>query len=268
MARPVFRKVNEALLDHALRGLGILNYQTQELSGERYFIDKLLPKYIDGTDPVFVDVGANVGLYSNLLFKNHPQATIWSFEPNPKTFEKLTPRLASNTITAINKGLGANDAKLTFYDRKDLNGSSAFGSLYKDVIEDIHQAESIEIEVEITTLDSYASETGIDSIQLLKIDTEGHELEVLKGAQKLLRNDQIDLIHIEFNEMNVISRVFYRDFAQTLQNYTPYRLLPKGVLPLRKKPRRNELFAYQNLVFVNNRFKPNKQMHPTAVQCS
>jgi hypothetical protein len=122
----------------------------------------------------------------------------------------------------------------------------------------------VESEVKIISLDVYVKENGLEKICLLKIDTEGHELEVLKGARGCLESGKIDLIHIEFNEMNVISRVFFRDFLTVLKDYIPYRLLPSGAIQLNRSPLMTELFAFQNIIFIHKRFCPNRNMEPTS----
>ena len=84
---------------------------------------------------------------------------------------------------------------------------------------------------------------------LLKIDTEGHELEVLKGFEPYIRQNKVDLIHFEFNEMNVASRVFFKDFWEFLPNYDFYRMLQDGLIPIKNyNPVYCEIFAYQNIV--------------------
>lgn len=261
-ARPSFRKINELMFDCALRGLGVLNYEDDAISGEVHFIEQLLPLYIDEATPVIIDAGANVGDYTKYLLSAHPNASIHAFEPNPKTYAKLEQALSGTTVITENRGLGATDATLKFYDRVDRDGSSGHGTLYREVIEGIHEEKAVELEVSITTLDAYAKAKQIESIKLLKIDTEGHELEVIKGAAELIRNDQVDLIQIEFNEMNVVSRIFLRDFVKALPNYIGYRLLPKGVLKLRSSPYRTEIFGYQNIIFVNRKFAPKRTMKP------
>lgn len=263
-ARPSCRRLNELLFECSLHGLGILNYQSEEQSGEKHFVEHILPQYLSADRPVMVDVGANVGNYSRLLKSTFPQAAIWAFEPNPQTYASLLDEFDAHELVTVNQGLGSGESTLKFYDRQDRRGSSQHGSLYREVIEEIHEADSIEIEVSITTLDNYAAAHGIDSIQLLKIDTEGHELEVLKGATHLLKTGKIDLLHIEFNEMNVISRVFFRDIAKILPDYQPYRLLPQGAIPLDDTPLRTEIFAFQNVVFVHKKFSPNVGMRPAA----
>jgi hypothetical protein len=91
----------------------------------------------------------------------------------------------------------------------------------------------------------------VTQIGLLKIDTEGHEMAVLMGASRLLKRGGIDFIQFEFNEMNVFSRVFMRDFFDLLPGYTFHRLLPETAIKLASyDPVFMEVFAYQNLVCV------------------
>lgn len=263
-ARHSCRKLNEFLFDCSLHGLGILNYENDRISGEDCFIKQLVPRYLENDEPTILDVGANVGNYTHLVREALPNAKVVAFEPNPNNFKKLKKRFQGHNVDTEMTGLGASEGVLKFYDRKDRDGASSHGSLYRDVIEVLHHVDSVEMEVNIDTLDAYAERASIDRINLLKIDTEGHELEVLKGASRLLGDGAIDLIHLEFNEMNVISRVFFRDFADILADYQAYRLLPSGVIPLPAYPIKTELFAFQNLVFVHRRFAPNKRMKPAA----
>ena len=256
--------LNQFLFDCSLRGLGILNYENHRVSGEGAFLKRLAPAFFQTPSPLVVDVGANVGNYTDLVLEMLPDCRVVAFEPNPDVFQNLSGLFSPDRVTVEMKGLGASDEVLKFYDRQDRGGASAHGSLYREVIEDLHHVDAVEKEITTTTLDGYAEASGIDHIHLLKIDTEGHELEVLRGASGLLQQKQIDLIQIEFNEMNVISRVFFRDFAETLSDYRAFRLLPSGVLPIKNYPLKTELFAFQNLVFVHNRFAPSDRMKPAA----
>ena len=104
------------------------------------------------------------------------------------------------------------------------------------------------VEVSMDTMDNFTKKEGITYIDFLKIDTEGSELAVLQGASKLLENKSIGCIHFEFNEMNVISRTFFRDFRKLLHDYDLYRLLPKGLLPLDDSILFTEIFVYQNII--------------------
>jgi hypothetical protein len=102
-----------------------------------------------------------------------------------------------------------------------------------------------------------AEELNLERIDFLKIDTEGHELEVLRGAKRLISAGAIGLLQIEFNEMNVVSRVFMRDILTLLPGYRVYRLLPSDLIDIPKMPLKSELFGFQNLIFIPENLIPN-----------
>ena len=112
--------------------------------------------------------------------------------------------------------------------------------------------EKLEVTREVTILHYVKfEEYDISRINLLKIDTEGNELKVLAGGKKTLSANKIDIIQIEFNEMNVVSRTFMRDFVQLLSSYNMYRLLPKSFLPIKyQRPVKHEIFAFQNIIAI------------------
>ncbi len=115
-----------------------------------------------------------------------------------------------------------------------------------------HRADHIaSCDVPVITIDGFLTQNSLNHVNLLKIDTEGHELAVLKGAVCALRDGHIDVIHFEFNEMNVASRVFFRDFVELLEDYDLYRLVRDGLIPIREYVAiQCELFAYQNIIAV------------------
>ncbi len=152
---------------------------------------------------------------------NHTQKLFWSWK---KTAHQ-------NNFLAFNLGFGEKKDLVKIYDYVN-NDGSAHASLYSKVITEIHKGKTIEHDVKITTIDAFVEENKIDKIDLLKIDTEGNELNVLKGAQKTLKDNLIDVIHFEFNEMNIISKTFFKDFYDILENFTFYGMLPDGIDPL------------------------------------
>jgi hypothetical protein len=87
-------------------------------------------------------------------------------------------------------------------------------------------------------------------IDFLKIDTEGHELAVLKGAKNLIAQQKIQLIQFEFNEMNVVSRTYMRDFVELLSNYQLHRVVPDGYFPLNNCVQDIEIFGFQNILAI------------------
>jgi len=244
-ARGAFYKFNLLIFNLGLRGMGIRNFETDSASGEAHFIKHHVPLIDAG---VVIDAGANVGNYSMKVRKANSRVRVYAFEPHPVTYQKLKKNIVGLHIEAINAGVGSSPGTLNLYDYAEGDGSS-HASLYQEVIEKIHKSKATVHEVSIVTLDDFAEEHAIERTHLLKIDTEGNELEVLKGFKKYLEADKVDLIHFEFNEMNVVSRVFFKDFMELLPNYDFFRMLPDGLVPIEKyHPLYCEIFAYQNIV--------------------
>ena len=247
-ARRWFRKWNVLLFDLGLRGLGILNHHDRNVSGELPFLHQCLR----GKDsPVVFDVGANVGGYSSDVLAVNPTATVFAFEPHPLTFERLVSNInAQRNVHAFNCAVGDRPGRQILYDRCS-EGGTMHASILRGVIEDIHKVQSSETEVTILTLDEFIEEKGLTRVDLLKIDTEGYELNVLKGGIKAIRSGIFKVIQFEFNEMNVFSRVFFKDFIEMLPQYQFHRMLPgslqriEGYIPVRC-----EVFAFQNIVAI------------------
>lgn len=249
-ARRAFRRMNAALHSLALHGLGVLNFESDWVSGERYLIENYLPSNVKNTHPVFFDVGANVGALTTQLLETFPTATVHAFEPHPQTFLQLERAvMPRGRVHCRGVALGREPGHITLYDRADYRGS-AHASVYAEVISDIHRKELTAVEVQVDTLDNAAAIAGIDYIDYLKIDTEGHEFEVLSGGSRLLREGRIGYVHFEFNEMNVVSKVFLRDFRKLLVGYEFFRLLPHGLLPLDTTVVTTEIFGYQNILAI------------------
>lgn len=222
--------------------IGILNWQSMQHSGEAFFLRNHLKGKIA---PVVVDVGANVGLYSGLALESCPSAQVFAFEPHPETFQKLQRNLPN--IQAFNVGMGSAAGSFTMYDYADQASSHA--SLYAEVFTDIHQRPHRSFDIEIRTLDAVIPELGIEHIDLLKVDVEGHELEVFKGAAQCLQKGMVQAIQFEFNEMNIASRTYFKDFFDYLKGYRFFRLLPNGYYPIEHySPVQCEIFAFQNIV--------------------
>lgn len=251
-ARKCFYKINKLLYYLSIRGLGILNYKSDSLSGESHFISSL-KKQFNNRKITVLDVGANQGDYSLAIKKMFPESIIHSLEPHPKTYIKLKECAEIHKFNAHNVGAGETVTTLKLYDYAGNNESgSEHASIFRNVIEKIHHNVAQSFEINLITIDSFVKDNNITKIDLIKIDTEGNELGVLKGATECLSNKVIDLIHFEFNEMNVISRVFMKDFFDMLSDFKFYRMLSDGLVPITYNPLTCEIFAFQNIVAIRN----------------
>ena len=138
-------------------------------------------------EDLFVDVGANVGHYS-MLAAGICGADVMAFEPIPSTFSKLNRNVnlnkLSNKIKLFNIGLGEESSYLNFTTTKDVMNSVA-QEYDKDVVR-----------LEVKRLDDVLKDK---TLVFLKIDVEGFEYFVLKGAKNVLAKKSLKYIIIEFN---------------------------------------------------------------------
>jgi len=246
-ARARFRRLNEALFHLSLRGLGVLNYENDHVSGEHALLARILAHR---RGAVVLDVGGNAGQYAAAVLRVSPTALVHSFEPHPATFMRLAEAAVRLGFQANNCACGASAGSMELFDHESQDGSE-HASLYRESIECKPGQHANSRTVQVVTISDYWMSIGSPRVALLKIDVEGHEMSVLRGCSKLLETGAIEAIHLEFNEMNVYSRVFMRDLVQLLPRYRFFRLLPRELLPLDPYvPLTQELFAYQNLLIM------------------
>jgi FkbM family methyltransferase len=248
-AAPAFAGVHYFLFRLALRGLGIMNYYDHRVSGEQFFVSNLLPRFVRSNPPTFFDIGANQGEYSRLLAKRFPNAKIFAFEPHPRSYEILS-QAKINGLVPVELALSDVHGSVNLYDFAE-NEGSANATLYGSVLKDIHHQSGVAFAVKTDTLSSFVLSESVEYIDFLKIDTEGSEFAILRGGMSLLEQQRIGVIQFEFNEMNVLSRAFFHDFKSLLGDFSLYRMLPRGLLPLPESPLLTELFGFQNILAIH-----------------
>jgi FkbM family methyltransferase len=149
----------------------------------------LILRYLPGWSPtVIFDVGANVGQSAKGYARRFPGARIHSFEPSPQTFRDLTETVARfpNVVTHC-LALGRAEATLGLTQGR----KSAMNRLLPAQTTLPEGA----VNVEVRTGAGQMQALGLHHIDFLKIDTEGHDLEVLHGFLPML--DRVDFIQVE-----------------------------------------------------------------------
>lgn len=148
-------------------------------------LTSLLTKYIRKGD-VCVDVGANIGYISAfMLGLVGKKGAVHSFEPVPEYFERLKAVQEDNagmTIALNNVALGdfEGTAKISVTNRDNIGWNTLVPNfMSKATIKE-------EIDIPVKRLDDYLNAKHIDAVRLIKIDTEGYELPVLKGLKNYL----------------------------------------------------------------------------------
>jgi FkbM family methyltransferase len=156
-----------------------------------------------------LDIGAYTGVFSLIAARKGGSRRCISFEPNPVSYEKLLENVRLNNAMAIihpvNKGVGEKKQILSLVVPPERAGSSAVQLLGSVVNRDTGQWLEV-TNIEVDTIDSMLLdlETSVDAI---KIDVEGYELNVLKGASKRLQHDKplILLECLSYTELVAIS---------------------------------------------------------------
>lgn len=148
----------------------------------------------DGVLTIF-DVGANEGQSSLEFIKIFPYATIYSFEPFTETYMLLKENVDSSRVKTFNLGFADSQGSRQFH-ASDL---SCLNSILKQGSEWVWQSDPLKssVELQFDTLDSFCLKQGIEYIDILKIDVQGAEEYVLKGAVRMLNEHRIGFVKLE-----------------------------------------------------------------------
>lgn len=239
----------ESLHRLSLKGMNIGEGTCINEDGELWVLNHVMTKLKAElvTEPFTIfDVGANVGDYTTAVLKTFgPVNRVVSFEPSNMAYETLKVIANGHTnITAENIGLGDEETTRPLYSDSDASGLS---SLYKRRLDHFNILMDRAEMVRIRTLDNYCKENHISRVHLLKLDVEGHELSVLRGADSMLRQGAIDFIQFEFGGCNIDSRTYFQDFFYLLNPYyTIYRILKSGLLAIQRYAEIHEVFITTN----------------------
>lgn len=147
---------------------------------------------------IVFDVGANVGDVSKDLLKQFTDCRVYGFEPYPLTYGKLKNNVSSERFFPVQLALSDSCGQLPFYEYGGPNPINSLAANARCPTRlDLHPTQ---IFVKTNTLDNYCAENNISKIDLIKIDTEGFEFNVLRGAEKMLQRRAIKFIYLEFND--------------------------------------------------------------------
>ena len=202
------------------------------------------------SDLTFIDAGANVGEYSAAILRKFPNASVYSFEPSKTARLSLTQRFSNDPRVHISHlALGSARGHGELW--SDFPGSG-LASLTKRNLDHLGQPFNITEKVEVETLDYWCNANNLVPT-FIKIDVEGHELEVLKGASEVLKSCR--LVQFEFGGCNVDTRTYFRDFWILFASfdYTVYRVMPKSLRKIEFYTEHDETFVTTNYLAINNK---------------
>jgi len=181
--------------------------------GERETAEtRLMHRIISVGDTAF-DIGANVGWYTTLFARLVGETgRVYAFEPTPRAFGSLRRTVVKNNclsnVKLFNNLCGGDEEQGIIYE---------FPSLHPGLSSSrpIGNFEKIEHRIDKLAIDRVASDEEVGSIDMLKVDVEGAELEVLDGARKALGSGLIKTILIEVNQERAAA--FGYDFSACIK---------------------------------------------------
>ena len=217
-----------------------------------YFVDweefNLLEKYLKNK-MVFFDIGSNIGFYTLWAskFLNNSN-TIHSFEPDENNYFRLYENLKINNLENL-----VNINQLAISDKNSLLKFSIGLDGENHIL--THSNHSF-INVESVTLDYYCTSKNINCIDYLKVDVEGFELTVIKGAKNLLSLKKIKIIQLEINKTISNSNSTIYELINTLKGFgyflCKYDVEIKKLIPILFSDLRENYFLVYDINISDN----------------
>ena len=211
-----------------------------------------LPGYSPGEGLIALDIGANVGDWTESLLKASPQASVFAFEPSGEAFEKLSQKFSTTpNVRLVRAAVGNTNGVATLW--APLPGSG-LASLTKRRLDhmgiDFDHSEN----VDLVTLDEWCELNKV-SPTLIKIDVEGHELDVLQGGLNTLKG--VKVVQFEFGGCNIDTRTYFQDFWYFFEKlgFKLSRITPSGLTEVSKYREEDESFQTTNFIAVATREK-------------
>lgn len=225
-------------------------------SGEWFYSSKKLPigthlglffkHRVDIDMNVVFDIGANQGQFSKYIQVYLPYSKFFCFEPFPQTFLELKKNLEDSRFTHFQLAFGDFQESLSVLQNNP--DSSDTNSL---IHRNNRSRNKDEVNIEVITLDHFLEENQIEAIDLLKIDTEGYDLKVLKGAKESLKAGRIKLVYVECGlDPSNDYHVFFPEILSFLNNLN-YVFLGLFQTDIRKIDRK---IHFSNALFVHESF--------------
>jgi FkbM family methyltransferase len=211
-------------------------------NGELHFARSILREKVDA---VAFDVGANRGEWSAAILEINPSIQVHCFEPCGSAFRKLMARDLPGKVVRNNFGLSS---------RPGVQKMFIFGNAHtKNSLHPRLDRESkAHEEVRLETLVDYCVQHDISAVHYLKVDVEGHELDVLLGAKEMLAEQRIHIVQFEYGEAYVAAGVLLKDVVEFMADfdYDLYKLMPRGLILIGGYDTKLENFLNSNYVLV------------------
>ena len=229
------------------------SYLTQLLfwNGYKTFEYSEIFEKLSKNTSVFLDIGSNIGYYSLIAAKSNPNITAYAFEPaiGPKHYlnKNITLNNFQNIIKPINLALSNNTGIIDFYEVESLKyknlkynlsgeGNAGTKTTSRNFIKNT---------VTATTLEQFISQENITQIDLIKIDTEGTEIDILESGKHAIQQfSPIVICETLYDTIENELDHFFKGLDYDLYNHTPAGLQKVSTI------KRNSDNGIRNCFFV------------------
>jgi FkbM family methyltransferase len=250
ISRPLLQPLWEKGLKLCHLGMNVGGGYAIKTSGEQEALKWYFNKINIKDSYCVFDIGANQGEFTNnviALLGN--KATIFCFEPQNNCYDSLVSKfLHQNNVSILKFALSNENKSGKIYFS---NEGEAIASLTPNILIKNAGSAVFQSEISIKTVDLFCDEKAISTIDFLKIDVEGHEIDVLLGSQQMLASGGIKCIQFEFGQTCLSTRIFMYDFFELLSNdYNFYRVLRNGVFQIKDYNYGLEIFKITNFLAI------------------
>ena len=159
---------------------------TQVLTGKSYPLAA-----VGGEVRTILDVGANIGAASVYFALHYPQARILAFEPSPRSYELLLANTKDfRNVTPFNLGLLDRDAELPLYQGRQDSVTDSIAMSCENTAEHVM--------VKLRAAASLLAEQKVETVNILKLDTEGSEVPILQSLRAML--PRLGVLYVEYHD--------------------------------------------------------------------
>jgi FkbM family methyltransferase len=162
-------------------------------------LDFDLPSLVQKKNPVVIDVGANRGQTIDLVHRTFAKPIIFSFEANPELSSTLRDKYEPYGVTIEGCALGKSEGTVAFHISENSELSSVLDLNRSGENPFLDTRVRRRVNVPVMSLDSWVEKKGLKYIDLLKVDTQGSDLEVLRGASATLSQHLVGTLLVEVN---------------------------------------------------------------------
>lgn len=212
--------------------------------------------FLNDDPKLIIDIGANVGLYTQSLVSKFPNSTYFLFEPCKRNVEIISDKFYSfDNVYCSSYALSNETTEKNLYSNEEGSGLASLSkrrldhfNIFMDVVETVN---TIRFD-EFLKMDDIPEIPEI--IDYVKMDVEGHELSVLEGFGSLI--EKVKVIQFEFGGCNIDTRTYFQDFWYFFKNadFSIYIITPQsGPQKVSKYQEAFEFFTTTNYIAVNNK---------------